>query len=198
VPEDHALASLRTSLWRLNRSVRALVTPHGPSLRLSPSAGLDTREQELVATRLLREHRDDVEWLERQLPRLWPRDLLPGWYDDWVVVERERLNQLRLHALEHAAALLTAHHRLDSALDVALEAVRTEPLRETANEQLIRVHLARGNVYDAVRQYQLYRGILHRDLGVAPSPHLARLVSSRCARGVVPRQRSADVGVTSR
>ena len=27
-------------------------------------------------------------------------DLLPGWYDDWVIFERERIRQWLLHALE--------------------------------------------------------------------------------------------------
>jgi DNA-binding SARP family transcriptional activator len=110
-----------------------------------------------------------------------------------VVVERERLNQLRLHALELAAHVLTTHDRLDTALDVALEAVRTEPLRETANEQLIRVHLARGNVYDAARQYHLYRLILDRDLGCAPSARLARLVGPLSERPGSHRRPVASV-----
>ena len=27
-------------------------------------------------------------------------ELLPGWYDDWVIFERERIRQQLLHALE--------------------------------------------------------------------------------------------------
>ena len=34
-------------------------------------------------------------------------DLLPGWYDEWVVAEREHFRQLRLHALEELCEELT-------------------------------------------------------------------------------------------
>jgi hypothetical protein len=65
-------------------------------------------------------------------------DLLPGWYDDWVLSEAEDWRQLRLHALEALADRLTATGRWGEAADAAGAAVRAEPLRESANAALIR------------------------------------------------------------
>jgi DNA-binding SARP family transcriptional activator len=93
-----------------------------------------------------------------------------------VILERERLKQLRLHALELAASKLTRCHEFDLALLLALEAVRAEPLRETANAVLMSVYLAEGNVSDAVHQYDAFRDVLHRELALEPSPQLARLL----------------------
>ena len=177
VSERQALASLRTSLWRINRIVPELVVVDGQTVTLSSSAEVDTTEQEAFVIVLLRAQRLDVSWVEDGLGALWPRQLLPGWYEDWVVVERERLNQLRMHALERAARMLVDHGNVDGALDLAVEAVRSEPLRESANEQLIRVHLARGNVYDALRQFHQYRRLVAVELDAHPSGSLLSLVA---------------------
>ena len=78
--------------------------------------------------------------------------LLPDWYDDWVVDERERLGELRVLALELAAdELIGAGAYCDAAL-LAKAAVRADPLRESATRLLIRLHLATGNPGEAVRR----------------------------------------------
>jgi DNA-binding SARP family transcriptional activator len=103
-------------------------------------------------------------------------DLLPDWYDDWVILERERYRQLRLHALEALSRLLADRDRYAEAIDVGLAAVACEPLRESAHRVLIRTHLAEGNVAEAARQYRSYRRMLQEELGVEPSEELGRLV----------------------
>jgi len=176
VPERQALASLRTGVWRINRIQADLVECDGSVVGIPAAMQIDSRDQEGFATDLLRERVEDDGWIGERLGTIWPGELLPGWYDDWVVFERERLSQLRLHALEYLAALMVRRNNLDFALQLALEAVRTEPLRETANARLIEVYLAEGNVYDAVHQYDSYRALLDRELGLAPSPAVTGLL----------------------
>lgn len=182
VPDDQALASLRTGIWRMNRTLPGVLSTDGERLSLAPVVGVDSRELEVLATRLLCQHPDDGTWPEKEIEVLWRGDLLPGWYDDWVLFERERLNQLRLHAMERLATVLTARRQLDTALRLALEAVRIEPLRETATAALISVYLAEGNVSDAVGRYQTFAGLLRQELGLDPSPSLGRLLPVRARR----------------
>jgi hypothetical protein len=59
-------------------------------------------------------------------------DLLPDWYDDWVLLEAEDWRQLRLHALEALAGRLIALGCWGEAANAAGAAVRAEPLRESA------------------------------------------------------------------
>lgn len=191
-PEAHALASLRTGVWRLNKVVPGLVCADGLRLGLAPSLSVDSREQEACATRLLRQDPDDEPWVPEGVLSLWKRELLPGWYDDWIIFERERLCQLRLHALEQTARLLVGRHELNTALQLALEAVRTEPLRETATIALMSVYLAEGNVADAIHQRDVFADHLWRELGLEPSPLLARLVPVPQR----PASRGRDAGVT--
>jgi DNA-binding SARP family transcriptional activator len=107
-----------------------------------------------------------------------PTELLPGWYEDWVLVERERLRQLRLHALEILSDRLTSMRRFGQAVEAGLAAVRDEPLRESAHRALIRTHLAEGNTEEALRQYRRYRQLLHDELGLVPSQEMDDLVGA--------------------
>jgi DNA-binding SARP family transcriptional activator len=178
-PEERAAANLRSSLWRLNRPGHPLVDMTGHQLRLMPAVGVDARETAAVAHRLLT-HSTDWEDIEVGSPGL-AGELLPGWYDDWVIIERESLHQLRLRALEALGERLLGVGRLGEALEAAVAAVAGDPLRESAHRLLIQVHLAEGNAAEAIRQFGLFSRQLDEQLGLAPSPRLAALV--RDARG---------------
>jgi DNA-binding SARP family transcriptional activator len=102
VPEEQAQASLRSALWRLHRVAPGLLDTAGGALALAPGVGVDVRELAAWAIRT-RDPRTDLDDLDLP-PADLLGDLLPGWHDDWVLVERERLRQLRLYALETLAA----------------------------------------------------------------------------------------------
>ncbi|RZT17541.1 DNA-binding SARP family transcriptional activator [Kribbella sp. VKM Ac-2569] len=179
VPDAQALASLRTGVWRMNRLAHGLLEAQGTGLRMSAHTWVDSKAQEDFAKRVVDTRLIDGREYEKDLETLYPPELLPGWYDDWVIFERQRLSQLRLHALEIIARRLTQRDELDVALRLALEAVRTEPLRETANAVLMSVYLAEGNVSDAIRQYAVFRDLLQRELGLEPSARLTRLLPAQ-------------------
>ncbi|MFD0346209.1 BTAD domain-containing putative transcriptional regulator [Kitasatospora aburaviensis] len=105
-------------------------------------------------------------------------DLLPGWYEDWVLAERERLRQLQLHTLETLSGRLLDQGRHADALDTALRVVQLDPTRESAHRAAIRVHLAEGNLGEVVRQFDACRTLLRRELGVGPSPQLLALLGT--------------------
>jgi DNA-binding SARP family transcriptional activator len=49
-------------------------------------------------------------------------------------------------------------------------------LRESAHRTVVRVHLAEGNVAEALRAFELFRALLTEELGVQPSVLMSRLV----------------------
>jgi DNA-binding SARP family transcriptional activator len=165
-PEERANANLRSALWRLNRNGERVVTCTGQRLALHPGVVVDLREAEALAHSVLSGHDDGDLEVE---PSALSGDLLPGWYDDWILFERERFRQLRLRALDTLCDRLTDAGRLDAALDAGLAAVAGEPLRESSHRAVIRAHLADGNVAEAVRQYRLCRQLLNDHLGLEPS-----------------------------
>ncbi|WP_250279361.1 BTAD domain-containing putative transcriptional regulator [Frankia sp. Cppng1_Ct_nod] len=172
--EAQANGCLRTALWRLRRTERTLVTATPTHLGLYPAVRTDANETIAYARRLL-EPSDQFNGC-----RLHPQPLLgmllPGWYDDWVVFERERLRQLTLHALESLADRLLAAGRFGAAADAAYGAIHADPLRESAHRTLIRVHLAEGNGYEALRTYRSYADLLRRELDIPPSMQLTSLI----------------------
>ena len=103
-------------------------------------------------------------------------ELLPAWCDDWAVPERYRLRQQVLHALEALSRQLVALGRCAEAVEAAMVAVGTDPLRESAQRALIESHLAEGNRIEAHRGAQAYRRLLLREVGAEPEDSLARLV----------------------
>jgi DNA-binding SARP family transcriptional activator len=87
-----------------------------------------------------------------------------------------RIRELRLHALEALTARLIDAARYAEAVDAALIAVASDPLRESAHRAVVRSYLAEGNYGAALRQYQRYRAVLRAELDVEPSPAMLELV----------------------
>lgn len=174
--EHHASASLRSALWRLHPL--DLVGASKTHLWLNPCVEVDLRRVVGQAMEVLRRTPADEALIAaaRDLIDVGD-DILVGWYDDWVIVERERFRQLRLHAMDRIGERLIETGRLYDALQVGLAATSTEPLRESAHRLLVRVHIMQGNVAEAIRQYRLYAELLREEMDGRPSPAIRDLVA---------------------
>jgi DNA-binding SARP family transcriptional activator len=161
--EDRAMANLRSALWRVRQPGIPLIEHTGTRLALHPSVTVDL--DGIVST----EHEATLDDL------VAGTELLPDWYDDWVLVERERIRQLHLHALEAACSRLLEKGRAAEAVDVGLRLVAVEPLRESGHRALIEAHLHEGNLSEAIRQFDAYVSIARAELGVDPTPALIEL-----------------------
>ncbi len=181
VPEAKAEASLRSALWRLRGADIDLLVVDKVSLRLRDDVAVDVELAGEWASRVVSGTSPPEEptvlpaWLEAL-------ELLPGWYDDWVIMERERLRQRMLHALEALSHRLVAVGRFAEAVDAAMTAVAVEPLRESAQRALVTAHLAEGNRVEGRRCFDSYRELLRRDLSVEPAADLVALVYPRGVR----------------
>ncbi|MGC4816489.1 AfsR/SARP family transcriptional regulator [Micromonospora sp. DT63] len=172
--EERARANLRTMLWRLHRITPEPLVEEDDRLALAAGVTSDVATLGAASAALLAG--GAPAGVGAGVPALATGELLPGWYDDWVLTERERLRQMQLYALEALAERLTAQGRFSEAVQVALTAVQLEPLRESATRVLIAVHLAERNINEAVRRLELFRADLGRELGVAPTSWLEHLV----------------------
>lgn len=167
--EGDAAARLRTVLWRFQDG-RSLLLEQDGRLSLAHDVRVDVSEMRAAALALSAGAAAAVPGRIRV--ETFGADLLPGWDDDWLQVERERIRQLRLHALEALAMHNLRQGDYAAALDAALAAVLADPLRESAHRCVIETHLAEGNVTEARRQFEQCRVLLARELQVAPSPTL--------------------------
>ncbi len=171
--EEQANACLRTALWRLRRLGSSMISATSTHLAFSDSVAVDARGAETLAGEVLRGLGGGADGVFALCD---VGELLPDWYDDWVLIERERLRQLVMHALERLSADATAAGRFADATEAGLAAVAQEPLRESAHRLVVEAHLADGNPGEAIRQYRLYSRLLHEHLGLTPSPRMDALV----------------------
>ncbi|MFI5793131.1 BTAD domain-containing putative transcriptional regulator [Streptomyces sp. NPDC051677] len=181
VTEEHARGSLRTTLWKLPRGEPPLIACCGDALLIAPALRVDVHSLTRTALGVVRGCGPPLD-ARPPLGLLAGEDLLPGWDEDWVLVERERLRQLRLHALDALAEALVRQGRPALAMEAAWASVRAEPLRESAHRAVVSAHLAEGNVSEAVRHYHAFRRLLNEELGVEPSPRFARMLPERLSR----------------
>lgn len=177
-----AAGNLRSALWRLRGAAIDVLAADKWSLSLCAGVTVDTQMIDDWATRLINGTPvlADLAALPTHVDGL---DLLPGWCEDWAIMERERMRQRMLHALEALSRRFATLGRYADAVEVAITAVNAEPLRESAQRALIEAHLAEGNLVEARRGYGTYRDLVRRELDVEPSRDLAALVYPRRRQG---------------
>lgn len=174
VDESRAAGNLRSTLWRLRSCAPEVLAVEPSTLGLRPGVAVDVallgeRAARLVAGTATEDDLSvELDWLDGL-------DLFPGWYDDWALVERERVRQRTLAGVEALSARLCERRRFGEAVDAALLAVAADPLRESGQRALIAAHLAEGNVVEARRAFSRYELLLRAELGVETSSQMQAL-----------------------
>jgi predicted ATPase/DNA-binding SARP family transcriptional activator len=100
---------------------------------------------------------------------LYRGELLAGFYDPWVLTERQRLEEQYLGALQQLVLALEESGDPEQAIEYARRAVRVDPLREEAHYDLMRLYAAAGQPSATLRQYQELERLLREELGESPS-----------------------------
>ena len=172
--DERALASLRRAVLQTQKRCPGLLQAD----RLTIGLGADV-EVDVTDVRRAAAAADDglVEGeAESLLARLVGAQLLPDWYDDWVLHEREALEQLRAKALERIARRALEAGDLALTLDAAQAASEIDPLVESARELAIRAHLARGDQGSARREFERYCDAVRVELDAPPSQTIVDLI----------------------
>ena len=172
VVNARANASLRATLWSLPRDMPSLVVVEGNTLLLDPAVRLDLTAAYALANSIVEgSYAGENPCADSGLHD----DLLSSWNDEWLVTERERFRQLRLHALDELCVTHARAGRFARAIAAGLASVSSEPTRESAHRALITAHLLEGNRMEAIRQYHAYIAMARAEMGIGPSDHLQRL-----------------------
>ena len=179
--EAHAVGSLRSALWRINALAAGLVIASRRSVSLADGVTVDVRALDGYAVSL-REGSPPTD--AQAVLELAAGDLLPGWDEDWVVFERERVRQVHVGALTALARAFATAGDPDRGILVAYRALALDPLRESTHRLLIEIHISAGDYAEALRRFSRSRDLLSRELGLSPSPRMIDLV-----RGIPGRVR---------
>jgi DNA-binding SARP family transcriptional activator len=99
---------------------------------------------------------------------LYRGDFMDGCYDDWCLIERERLQLLLLRVLKR----LQCHCRLSDAFEKAISygqsLLSIDSLQEDVHRELMRCYVAAGKRPAALRQFHRCRAMLQQDLQIEP------------------------------
>ena len=176
------VAGLRRAL-EPNRASRApgqflLVSGPGYSLRLEPGQ-LDAK----VLARHLDEARaaraaGDLSAAAGSFDvalRLWRAAPLSGVPGPWAEIERVRLSEVRLTAIEERAEIMLMLGRAAAMAAELTGLVREHPLREALRGQLMLALYRCGRQADALATFADGRRVLVEELGLEPGPGLQRL-----------------------
>ncbi len=199
VDDARAAGNLRSALWRLNALPMELINVERTSVSLRQDVLVDVRLLGDWAARIISGERldDDLRHTPWDLGGL---ELLPGWQDDWLLLERERIRQRLMHGLECMAVELIQQGRYPEAIEVALIAVSADGLRESAQRVLIEAHLAERNWVEAWRCFDEHRAHLWRELGVEPSRQMVALLTAAAdtgsRRAAAARRDGTEIGLT--
>ena len=172
-PERKARRSLATALWHIRRRCLPgdeflLSDVHAAQFNPQADLWLDVDEFTALAARA------DVDSLQSAVT-LYRGDFLDGFYDDWVINERYRLQNCYLDTLARLMRLYETAVRPQQSLQTALTLLQHDPLREDAHRAAIRAYAQLGRRSDALRQFDQCRQLLAEELGVEPSPETAAL-----------------------
>jgi DNA-binding SARP family transcriptional activator/predicted ATPase len=118
-------------------------------------------------------------------------------FEEWMVVERERLHGQMLEALGHLAAYREAQGAYEEAMYYARRALELEPWREEAHRALMRALALGGQRSAALAQYEACRDVLREELGVEPAEATSALYERIRDGEVLPGTRSRPPSVPS-
>jgi DNA-binding SARP family transcriptional activator len=179
-PEAKALQSLRVSVHLVLHQVPGLIVNDGAMLSLHDRVDVDLHRMwaQIGALRKEGSVGSDASLLHE-----WrDAELLPGWYEDWVLLEQSRLLQDRLRALTLMSRKSLALGDPDTAAEAAEAALEIEPLYESVVLVLIAAESQRGNPGAAMQAYERYRGQLEKDMGLLPSEPVRSLLADTLKR----------------
>jgi len=177
-PERKARHSLSTALWHIRRSLPyqelILSDPHTVQFDPQSDLWLDVEEFQVLSSSVSGYPSLKPETVKLETKRLqravalYRGDFLDGFYDDWIINERYRLETLLLKALARLMVGHEARGEHDAALATALRLLGHDPLREDAHRLAMRAYCRLGRRNAALEQYHHCREVVLEELGAEP------------------------------
>lgn len=174
-PEAQAAVGLRVSIWHVSHELPGLLdadATNDVSVALSESVSIDAVDLEHQLQTMAEAPSNGSLTYER----IRKSDLLPGWYEDWILAEQERFRALRTAALDAVAANELRRGDPAKAAAAATLATGLEPFRESSYRLLIEAQLAAGDLAKALATYRGFAVTLAREFGVNPSTALTSMI----------------------
>jgi predicted ATPase/DNA-binding SARP family transcriptional activator len=167
--EDNARSNLRHELWRLRKALK----PAGDSYFIIDDLTIAFNPQS--------EHCLDVHRLESaaheassaddlmEALSVYHGELLPGFYDEWVFVERQRLHALFEAQMRRLLEILQVEGRWVEVLEWGMRWIGVGQWPEPAYRALMTAYANSGDISKAVLTYERFSQGLQEEIGTKPS-----------------------------
>jgi DNA-binding SARP family transcriptional activator len=180
--QERAHASLSNTLWKLKKVLESdgipagtyLVNNHPGEVGFNRESqywlDVEVFEQEtcpLLASPPDQADETNIHELERILG-LYQGELLEGSYKDWALGERERLRTLYLKSLRYLLQYYRSRGLYEDGLAYGQQILNVDPLREDIHREMMRLYQDNGQRALAVRQHEVCRLALSKELGISP------------------------------
>ena len=107
--------------------------------------------------------------LLQETVQLYQGPLLEGWYQDWCLLERERLQNIYLAMLDKLMSYCEVHHDYETGLLYGMRIMCYDRARERTHRRMMRLYYLLGDRAEALRQYERCAAALEEELGIRPS-----------------------------
>jgi DNA-binding SARP family transcriptional activator len=101
--------------------------------------------------------------------QLYQGPLLEGWYLDWCLLERERLQSMYLTMLDKLMSFCEMGHDYETGLFYGMRIMCYDRARERTHRRMMRLYYLTGDRAEALRQYERCAVALEEELGISPS-----------------------------
>lgn len=174
---------LRQALWQLQNAFKdfddsdqePIMIIEAEWIRINPKAKfhLDIEELESAfkASKGLRGRELDADQIGslKSAVQDYAGDLLLGWYQDWCLFERERLQNMLIAMLDKLMGYCEAQGEYEDGILYGMEILGFDRARERTHRRLMRLYYLAGDRTSALRQFQRCAGALEEELGVKPA-----------------------------
>ncbi|UCG23946.1 MAG: AAA family ATPase, partial [Chloroflexota bacterium] len=164
---DHrARRSLSTAVWHIRSCLpdADFICSDLGSIQFDPDAPV-WLDAEAFAEYASRREFSDLQ----AASELYRGAFLDGFYDDWVLNERYRLENLYAEMLTRLMTGYESNASYGEALASAMQLLESDPLREDAHRVIMRAHCQLGRRNAALKQYDQCRQLLQDELGIEPA-----------------------------
>ena len=180
---EQARCYLRKALWQLQSALLAedslanhqLLTVEKVWIGINPVNGLwldvAVVEEAYESCEGIRGDRLNEEQVchLKQAADVYKGDLLEGWYDDWCMYERERLQRMYLIILDKLVENCIACGEYEMGLSFGLRILEYDIAHERTHRHLMRLYYLAGDRTKSLRQFEKCETLLQKELGVTPS-----------------------------
>jgi WD40 repeat protein/class 3 adenylate cyclase len=187
--EENARKNLRQELWRIRKAIpnQSLTAEQDYLLSDEYTITFNRDADAWLDVAILERPDHDPQSLTSSLS-LYQGDLLPGFYDDWVVFERERIQNLFESKMERLVEMLVDAERWTGVQEQCERWLALGNTPEPAYRALMLSHSARGDMAKVTAVYQRCVDDLRDRFDVEPSAETHALYNGLLKGARAPRR----------